>query len=127
MRCRLLRRARDGVLLAAAILAWLGGATLGAAQTGPVANKFNDELLKLTPDARAAKLAEYLGVFCIGTKPFLMGVTKEGTARGYAYWSLECAGSKSYAIQIAPDGKGAAIECSELKSRGEGRECYKSF
>jgi hypothetical protein len=121
------RSARGGVVLAAVILAWLGGGTLGAAQTATAENKFNADLLKLAPDARAAKLALYLGNFCIGTKPFAMGVTKEGPAKGYAYWSLECAGGKSYAIQIAPNGKGAAIECSELKSQGEGRECYKTF
>jgi hypothetical protein len=127
LRCWLWRSARGGIILAAAILAWLGGATPGAAQTAPAENKFNADLLKLAPDARAAKLALYLGNFCIGTKPFAMGITKEGPAKGYAYWSLECAGGKSYAIQIAPDGKGAAIECSELKSQGEGRECYKTF
>jgi hypothetical protein len=127
MRCWLWRSVRGGVVLAAAILAWLSAATLGAAQTAPGENKFNADLLKLAPDARAAKLAQYLGDFCIGTKPFAMGITKDGPAKGYAYWSLECAGGKSYAIQIAPDGKGAAIECSELKSQGEGRECYKTF
>ena len=124
MRCWLWRSVRGAVVLGAAILS---GATLGAAQTPLGENKFNADLLKLAPDARAAKLAQYLGDFCIGTKPFAMGVTKEGPAKGYAYWSLECAGGKSYAIQIAPDGKGAAIECSELKSQGEGRECYKTF
>ena len=121
------RSAGGGVVLAVVSLAWLGGATLGAAQTAPAENKFNADLLKLAPDARAAKLAQYLGDFCIGTKPFAMGVTKDGPAKGYAYWSLECAGGKRYAIQIAPDGKGTAIECNELKSQGEGRECYKTF
>lgn len=127
MRYRLLRSVRGGAVLAAAILAWPGDTTLGAAQTGPIENTFNADLLKLAPEARAAKLAQYLGNFCIGTKPFAMGVTKDGPAKGYAYWSLECAGGKSYAIQIAPDGKGVAIECSELKNQGEGRECYKTF
>jgi len=30
-------------------------------------------------------------------------------------------------IQIAPDGRGAAVDCKTLKANGEGRECYKAF
>jgi len=90
-------------------------------------NFYNEELLKLTPEERAAKLAAYLGFWCIGSKPFLMGVTKSGPSAGFAYWSLECVGTNSYAIQIAPDGKGDAIECKALKTNGGGRECYKTF
>ena len=83
--------------------------------------------MKLAPQERAAKLADHLGVWCIGTKPFYMGMTKEGAAKGYAYWSLTCAGADSYVIQISPDGKGAATDCKTLKKGGEGRECYKTF
>jgi hypothetical protein len=121
------RGAWRGVAVAAAILCGLGGPIAGAAESLTLDNTYNNDLLKLTPDERAAKLAEYLGFWCVGTKPFFMGVTKSGPSQGYAYWSLECAGAKSYAIQIAPSGKGDAIECSALKTSGEGRECFKAF
>ncbi|HUI33927.1 MAG TPA: hypothetical protein VLX67_00215 [Stellaceae bacterium] len=109
----------------AAALYILAGWHVAAAQTPE--NRYNDDLLKMSPQEQAAKLAEHLGLWCIGTKPFLMGVTKEGPAKGYAYWSIECAGGQSYMVQIAPDGRGAAVDCKTLKENGEGRECYKPF
>jgi hypothetical protein len=54
-------------------------------------------------------------------------VTKTGKAKGYAYWSVTCAGANSYMIQISPEGQGAAVDCQMLKTQGEGRECYKTF
>ena len=102
-------------------------ATPGSAQNAEGANPYNEALIKLSPDERAAKLAGYIGFDCIGTKPFLMGVTKEGKARGYAYWSIQCAGDKSYMIQIAPDGEAASVDCATFKSAGQGHECYKTF
>lgn len=111
--------------LAAALCYVLAGWPVATAQTA--SNHYNDELLKLSPQEQAAKLAAHLGLWCIGTRPFLMGVTKEGPAKGYAYWSIECAGGQSYMIQIAPNGQGAAVDCKTLKENGEGRECYKAF
>jgi hypothetical protein len=96
-------------------------------QTAPDQNRFSDELQRLPPPERAAKLADHLGVWCIGTKPFFMGETKAGPAKGYAYWSVTCAGGAAYMIQITPNGQGAAIDCRTLKQGGEGRECYKTF
>ena len=90
-------------------------------------NPYNDELLKLSPQEQAAKLAAHLGLWCIGTRPFLMGVTKSGPAKGYAYWNVECAGGRSFMVQITPDGLGAAVDCATLKANGEGRECYRAF
>jgi len=119
------RSALGAAALALACL--VRGVPVDAAPPAAPDNQFNDALLKLSPDERAARLADYLGAFCIGTNPFPMGVTREGPARGYAYWSVQCAGGKAYAIQIAPDGKGAAIDCEVLKAQGEGRECYKGF
>jgi hypothetical protein len=132
------KSARRGVAVAAAVLCCLATPRLGAAQVIPKTaagdpkaaasgNPYNDELLRMTPEARAAKLAGFLGGTCIGTNPFLMGVTKEGRAKGYAYWSLQCAGDKAYMIQLTPEGQGAAIDCQALKEGGEGRECYKAF
>jgi hypothetical protein len=111
--------------LAGALCYALAGLPVAAAQTTD--NRYNDELLKLSPQEQAAKLAQHLGLWCIGTRPFLMGVTKEGPAKGYAYWSVECAGGQSYMIQIAPNGRGAAVDCATLKTNGNGRECYKAF
>jgi hypothetical protein len=120
---------RDGALgaLAVSVLCCAGASIAAAAQTTPTANPYNDQLMRMSPDVRAAKLAAFLGATCIGTKPFLMGITREGRAKGYAYWSLGCAGGDSYMIQIDPEGGGAAIDCRTLKQNGEGRECYKAF
>lgn len=119
-------RRRAGGLLAA-MLCGVAGIPVGLAQTASGLNPYSDGLLDLAAPQRAAKLAAYVGFSCIGTKPFLMGVTKEGPAKGYAYWSLTCAGDNKYMIQITPDGEGASTECSTLKQGGEGRECYKKF
>jgi hypothetical protein len=81
----------------------------------------------MSPQEQASKLADHLGVWCIGTNPFYMGITKSGRAQGYAYWSVTCAGGQSYMVQISPQGQGAAIDCKSLKEGGEGRECYKAF
>ena len=124
----------------AAALAYAAVVTPGAAQVKPAApqtqsataatttgNPYNDALLRMSPEQQAAKLASFLGDTCIGTKPFPMGVTKAGRAKGYAYWSIECAGAGSYMVQLDPDGRGAAIDCKTLKENGQGRECYKAF
>lgn len=113
--------------LAAASLGVAAAIGIGASPVAPGLNPYSDALMRMTPQAQAAKLATYLGETCIGTKPFLMGVTKEGHAKGYAYWSIECAGAGSYMIQIDPAGAGAAIDCKLLKEGGQGRECYKNF
>jgi hypothetical protein len=129
---------RCGIAFAAVALCCLAASRFGAAQVIPKTaagdpkaaasgNPYNDELLRMTPEARAAKLASFLGAACIGTNPFLMGVTKEGRAKGYAYWSVQCAGDKAYMIQLTPEGHGAAVDCQTLKEGGEGRECYKAF
>jgi hypothetical protein len=102
----------------------------GLAQVAPAVtplNPFNDELLKSPPEQQAAKLADQLGVWCIGTKPFFMGMTKSGKAKGYAYWSLTCAGAKAYLIQIEPNGHGEVIDCARFRAGSQGRECYKTF
>jgi hypothetical protein len=127
-RARQYRKSRARAL-AAVLLYGLAGSTVGVAQVAPAPseNTYNDQLLKLPPEGRATALSNHLGMWCIGTKPFYMGMTKAGTAKGYAYWSITCAGGQSYMIQITPDGKGAAIDCATLKQNGQGRECYKTF
>jgi hypothetical protein len=120
---------RRALTLTVAMLCWLAIPAIGSAQVAPPPdeNPYNTELMHLRPEEQAAKLADHLGIWCIGTKPFFMGVTKTGQAKGYAYWSLTCAGSMSYMIQITPDGQGTALDCRVLKAQGQGRECYKTF
>ena len=60
---------------------------------------------------------------------YLLGYVVVGVASDvrYAYWSITCAGTASYMVQITPDGAGAALDCRQLKAQGQGRECYKTF
>jgi hypothetical protein len=102
-------------------------AAASAPKAASSGNRYNDLLLDMKPEQRAARLARFVGPTCIGTDPFLMGLTKNGRAKGYAYWSLNCAGDKSYMIQVAPSGEVAAMDCQTLKQNGEGRECFKTF
>ena len=117
-----------GSALAATVFCCVAGASEGLAQSGPVENTYNEQLLHMSPQEQASKLADHLGVWCIGTRPFYMGMTKEGAAKGYAYWNITCAGGQAYMIQITPNGQGSgAIDCPTLKAQGQGRECYKAF
>src|SRR5215208_6604227 len=77
---------------------------VGAApkQQGRSPNPANDELLKLPPPERAARLARAVGNWCIGTEAFLMGVVAAGTGQGNAYWSLRCADGTAWAVQVEP-------------------------
>jgi hypothetical protein len=111
----------------AAAMFWLIGPSPSAAQVARVTNPYSEGLLRLSPDARASRLAERIGLGCIGSNAFLMGVTQTGPAAGYAYWSIECAGGNSYAIQIAPDGRAVVIDCRTLNAEGGGRECFRKF
>ena len=81
------------MLLAAMLLVLLGTATEGVAQVAPTPslNPFNDQMQRMQPADQAARLASHLGLGCIGIKPFFMGVTKAGKAKGYAYWSVGAA------------------------------------
>jgi hypothetical protein len=121
---------RSGVPAVVAVaICCVVGSSGGRAQVAPTAseNTYNEELLRMTPEQRAAKLADHLGLWCVGVNPFYMGMTKQGAAKGYAYWSITCAGTASYMVQITPDGIGAALDCRQLKAQGQGRECYKTF
>jgi len=113
--------------VAVSLCCWLADSAAGLAQSAPPENQYNEQMLHFSPQEQAAKLADHLGVWCIGIRPFYMGMTKQGAAKGYAYWSVTCAGGQSYMIQITPNGQGAAVDCKTLKENGEGRECYKSF
>jgi hypothetical protein len=108
---------------ATAVLVLLAGGL--PTQAAAVKNNYSEQLLRLSPQEQAARLANFVGFWCVGAHPFLMGVTQRGTAAGYAYWSLECAGGESYAIQLDPHGEGNVTECHALQ--GSGRECFRKF
>ena len=115
------------IALATALFLLLGAEGIAQVAPTPSLNPYSDQMQRMPPADQAARLASHLGLACVGTKPFFMGMTKAGKAKGYAYWSVTCAGANSYMIQISPNGQGAAVDCRMLKAQGEGRECYKSF
>ena len=124
-----------GTMMPGVAWAQTGAKASGASHSGnaanataePSGNPYNDQLARLPPTALAARLARFVGPACIGSDPFLMGVTKRGRAKGYAYWSLRCAGEGAFLIQVTPSGDIGAMDCQTFKQSAEGRECYKAF
>lgn len=114
---------RIGLGAVAMLAAGLASAAAGAA----VSNPYNDVLLKMKPAIRAARLAQIVGYWCVGTNTYYMGMATQGPEAGYAYWSLSCLNSGSYALQIDPHGEWTAITCEQLAAEGQGRECFKKF
>ncbi len=87
-----------------------------------------NELERMKPaGARAARLAETVGFWCVGTETFLMGVADQGPEEGNAYWSVACLNGTSFAIQIDPLGRPVTIPCNVLADTGKGKECFKKF
>jgi len=109
----------------AAIL--LAAGIAGAAAAAAPQNDVSQELERMTPAERAARLAQIVGFWCVGTQTFLMGVAAEGEEAGNAYWSVSCLDGSSYAIQIDPLGRPVSIPCSVLADTGKGKECFKKF
>ena len=121
---------RGRVLLLAALLAPVALAAAGGcgaeARAAGSGNSTNDRLLAMPEAQRAQALGNSLHKGCVGVAAFPMGVTTSGHARGFAYWSVRCQDGKSYAVQIPPRGKNAAVvDCQALQ--GTGRECFKKF
>ena len=113
------------LLLAAALLA--AGAIAGEGRAAGSGNPTNDRLLALPAARQAQTLGSSLRRGCVGVAAFAMGVTTTGTAKGNAYWSVRCKNGKSYAVQIAPDNKGAAVVVDCRALQGTGKECFKKF
>ncbi|HEY1797742.1 MAG TPA: hypothetical protein VGG57_16645 [Stellaceae bacterium] len=109
---------------AALLLAVAGIA--GAAAAAP-RNELSEQLERMRPAERAAKLAQIVGFWCVGTQAFLMGVAQSGEEAGNAYWSVACLNGTSYAIQIDPLGRPVTVPCSVLADTGKGKECFKKF
>jgi len=112
-------------LRAAATAAALIGVSSVQAQTPQ--NPVHESLLKMKPPERAAWLARTAGKWCVGTNPFLMGVSESGPSAGNAYWSFSCLGAGDYVVQIDPLSGGVAIDCESFKEAGGGKECFKKF
>jgi hypothetical protein len=107
--------------LSAALIA-AGAAAAEAAGSG---NPVNDRLLSLPPAAQATTIGKNVGEGCVGVSAFPMGVTGTGKAKGLAYWSVRCKDGRSFAVQIAPNGQGAVVDCRLLQANG--KECFKKF
>jgi hypothetical protein len=95
------------------------------AEAAGSANPINDRLLSLPPAARAITIGKNVGEGCVGVSAFPMGVTTTGKAKGLAYWSVRCKDGRSFAVQIAPNGQGAVVDCRLLQANG--KECFKKF
>jgi len=108
-------------LLAVIIVAYTGSVGTMAAGSG---NSANDNLLAMSPEQQARTLTKGIKG-CVGTSPFPMGVTSNGKAKGYAYWSVRCNDGRSFVVQIAPSSRAVAADCRELE--GTGKECFKKF
>lgn len=105
----------------------LAAGIAGAAAAAVPRNDFSEQLERMKPEARAARLAQIVGFWCVGTETFLMGVADKGPEEGNAYWSVACLDGTSYAIQIDPLGRPVTIPCNVLADTGKGKECFKKF
>jgi hypothetical protein len=108
-------------LFIAAVIA-IGSGNALAAGSG---NRLNDRLLSLPPAEQASTIAGNVGHGCVGTEAFPMGVTANGNAKGFAYWSVRCKDGRSFAVQIAPNAEMQWVDCQLLKANG--KECFKKF
>lgn len=108
-------------LAAAAVLLTVPILAVAAGGSG---NAANDHLLSLPPEQQAKLLTKGIKG-CEGESPFPMGVTTEGKAKGYAYWSVRCKDGRSFAVQITPKSQASAADCRVLQ--GTGKECFKKF
>jgi hypothetical protein len=117
-----------GALAVAAMLACGMAAAQSRLQPGnPPLNPTNDDLVKLAPSERAARFAQAVGNWCIGTETFLMGVLTSDPGAGNAYWSLRCADGGTWAVQVDKYGAVTAIDCASYNTVAVGKECFKKF
>ena len=116
-----------GVASVAVAILLAGHAAAAAKHPLGSLNSPNDELERLPPDEQAARLAHAVGHWCIGTEAFLMGVEREGRAKGNAYWSLRCADGTAWAVQVDPRAGVTAIDCASFDQSALGKACFKKF
>jgi len=112
-------------LVAAALVATaMGWSEARGAGSG---NPRNDRLLAAPEAQRAQALGNSFHRGCVGIEAFPMGITPNGRAKGYAYWSVRCKNGKSYVVQIPPNVKSPADEADCRVLQGTGKECFKKF
>lgn len=121
------RRSAFPAVVAGALLLHVGPVPAASRSPAKSLNPVNDQLLKLPPSERAARLARAVGHWCIGTNAFLMGVVTAGRGQGNAYWALRCVDGTDWAVQVDPLGEVTAIDCDSFKEAGAGKECFKKF
>ena len=107
------------------LAALFASAASGAAVAAGSGNPMTDRLLA-QPENRRIQILSAGITGCVGTRAFLMGVTRS-PYRGTAYWSLACADGRNLVIQISADKKGTSFvgDCSILQ--GSGRSCFQKF
>jgi hypothetical protein len=123
----MMMRLHWGAALAVAAMLLTGPLDAAPKQESKSNNPAQDQLLKLSPAERAARLARAVGNWCIGTEAFLMGVVTSGSGEGNAYWSLRCADGATWAVQVDPLAEVTAIACDDFKEVAAGKECFKKF
>ncbi len=96
---------------------------IGAASA---ANRSNNYLLSLTPEARATMLEQTVGEGCVGRATFYMGIGESGIGKDKAFWSVRCSNGQAFAVQVNPDGTTNVLECAVLEAV-HGGTCFKKF
>jgi hypothetical protein len=93
-------------------------------QTVHTGNPAHDRLVALGSSAQASLLGQIAGEECGGVSAFYMGMDKETNV----FWSVRCANSKSYQIQIQPNATGSTriMDCAVLKAVAD-VDCFVKF
>jgi hypothetical protein len=88
-------------------------------------NDARDRIAALPTPEQALVLGKLVGPNCVGVRAFAMGFGKRDGDSGDAYWSVQCADGKSYAVAIRPDKVGSAevLSCDAMQTAG--MECFK--
>jgi len=89
-------------------------------------NGANAWLMAAPPAQRIMKLGRVVGDGCVGKRAFYMGLGTTDISRNRAFWSIQCADRRSYAVQVNPDGTSKVLECWALRALHAG-ECFRSF
>jgi hypothetical protein len=88
-------------------------------------NDVQDRIAALPTPEQAMLLGKMVGPSCIGIRAFAMGLGKHDADKGDAYWSVQCADGKSYAVAFHPDkaASSGVLSCEAMQAAG--MECFK--
>jgi hypothetical protein len=113
------RRMRKTSIGAATVFSLLIATFAASAETG---NYGHDRLNALPPSEQAVALGRLdPDDHCVGVSALFKGMDKYNSA----YWSVRCEDSKSYLIELKPNGKTTGLDCSVAKILGI--DCFKTF